>query len=290
MRVLITILMTLGLFGAKAQTMVDTGKVWNVAECLNFGPCGTINYSFGGDTTIGLHQYKLLIVDNDSAAFGSPYEPIALREDTAMKQIYFYDYGGDALVYDFSLTQGASYTTTWRSCTLSITADSVDNVILLNGELRKRVFVTITKLSGSCFWGSFTETWIEGIGSLMGLTSAMYYSFVADVYPELICFHENDTMKYHNANYSSCFFTTVGVEELYEVSPIKIFPNPTSDVVSIQYDAGMKLHSVIILNFLGRTLMATSKPEIDLSQLAEGIYFVQVKTDKGNYQAKVLRK
>lgn len=275
--------MILSLLKANAQTMVDTGKVWNVAKCLNFGPCGTTNYSFGADTTIGLHQYKLLIVDDDSGAFWAPYEPIAIREDTTAKQIFFYIDSGESLIYDFSISQGASYTITFMGCNLSITADSVDTVVLLSGESRKRMWVTITTLGGSCFSSSYTEIWIEGIGSLLGLTRAAYFAFVADVYPELICFHENDTLKYHSTNYSSCFFTTVGVKELTEESQIKIFPNPASESISVQTSNSLgQLSHITILNSVGQIVM-TSKPSnnIDLHELTSGLYFIQATNSKG---------
>jgi hypothetical protein len=291
MKLLLTIFLTLTLITTNAQTMVDTGKVWNVVGCLNnFVVCGTTNYSFGTDTIIGIQQYKLLNADNDSG-FLSFYEPIALREDTINRQVFFYDISGENLIYDFSITQGASYSTTVGGCDIGITADSVDTIILLSGESRKRMQVTITAIGVSCLpFTSYTETWIEGIGSLMGLTKVGFYTYVADVFTELICFHENDTVKYHDTQYPSCFYSTVVVNELSSKNLIKIFPNPASDFISIRADNSDKIRYVIISNVFGEVLLTTDKTEIDLSEFSTGIYFVQVITESGNYISKVLKK
>lgn len=272
----------------KAQTLVDTNKVWNVVDCYNFGPCGTTNYSFGADTTIGIYQYKTLLVDVDSAVFGTGYEPIAVREDTTLKQVFFYDVNGDALAYDFSLNQGDTYTTTIYQCTMLVTVDSVDTVIFLNGESRKRMYVSMSGLSG-CFGLSDMEVWIEGIGSLKGLTRLAFYMFIVDVYPNLICFKENDTLKYHDPNYASCFYSSVGLNDLGKNVGIKIYPNPIEDFVTVEMESPMKINSIHVSNALGELLIETNETELDLSQLTKGIYFIRVMTDSGNYEAKVAR-
>jgi hypothetical protein len=273
-----------------AQTMVDINKVWNVSSCINFGSCGTTNYYFGGDTTIGIHQYKLLIVDRDSGIM-APYEPIAMREDTAARQIFFYESTGETLVYDFSILQGNSYTTTINGCYLKITADSVDTVVLLNGESRKRIWVTIQSISGSCFpFSIYYEIWIEGIGSLQGLTRAGYYTFVADDMNELICFHENDTLKYHNNNYTGCFFSNIGTNQKQAKTNFKIFPNPTSGFITIETDETTELKEVLIKDVFGRTILTTDKLTVDLSNFCSGIYILNLVTDKGCYEKIVIRK
>ncbi len=81
MKKLLLITLSIITISTNAQTIVDTNKVWNVVTCLNFGSCGTTVFSFGADTTIGIYQYKKLILNLDSGGFGL-YYPIAAREDT----------------------------------------------------------------------------------------------------------------------------------------------------------------------------------------------------------------
>jgi len=279
MKILLTLFMTLALFGANAQTMVDTGKVWNVVECLNFSSCHTSVFTFGADTTIGIYQYKKLIVGIDSGgSFGS--HPIAAREDTSSKQVFFYKGGNEYLAYDFSLNQGDTFASSIGVCQIQMVVDSVDSVTLLNGETRKRMFL-------ADFW---QETWIEGVGSLYGPTYVGLFFCTFDLFTELNCFKVNDTMHYQNTNYSSCYYSTVGANELSSRNLFTIFPNPTSDFISIRSDNSEKIKSIVISNVFGEILLTTDKTDIDLSGFATGMYFVQAETDGGNYIAKVLRK
>ena len=81
-----------------------------------------------------------------------------------------------------------------------------------------------------------------------------------------------------------------GINEIGANSPFHIYPNPTSDFISIFSDNTAKLRTTSITNIFGQTILTTDKTIIDLSQLATGIYFMQLRTDMGNYETKVLRK
>lgn len=81
-----------------------------------------------------------------------------------------------------------------------------------------------------------------------------------------------------------------GINEIGTYSPFHIFPNPTSDFISIFSDNTTKLKTTSITNIFGQTILTTDKTTIDLSQLTSGIYFVQLRTERGNYETKVLRK
>ncbi len=261
---------------ATSQNLVDTNKVWNVLGCQNFGACLTNIYWFGADTTVGSQQYKLLVVDNDSG-FPSFYEPIALREDTAAKQIFFLEPGGETLIYDFSLNQGASYSSNLNGFVIDVMVDSTDTITLLNGESRKRMFVTISSQGPS-----YPEIWIEGIGSLMGLTQVGLFFYLTDLWPELLCFEENDTLKYHNPNYATCFIWTIGVPEINEPIRSTVSPNPFSSVATIIFSKPLPEGCTLkLLNIEGRLMLqfpVTSGPELVLERnnLAAGVYFFQV--------------
>jgi len=80
-----------------------------------------------------------------------------------------------------------------------------------------------------------------------------------------------------------------GIKEIGANSPFHIFPNPTSDYISISSDNTAKLFLVTVKNILGQNILTTDKTTIDLSHLDRGIYFVQLTTDRGNYETRVLR-
>jgi len=274
MKKLLLILLTLITIKANAQTLVDTNKVWNVVSCLNFGPCGTTVFSFGADTTIRTFQYKKLIVNRDSAGFAYSY-PIAAREETITKRIYFYE-NGEYLAYDFSLNQGDTFTTSLNGCNLQMTVDSVDTISLLNGELRKRMFLS----------NFGQETWIEGVGSLNGLTFVGTGSCFIDVYPELNCLKENDTLKYQSSNFTDCFYNTVGIQEIHNIINFRVTPNPFTESTILSFEN--PLHEINILkifNMQGQIVREYSNVKgneikIDREKMNDGIYFFLIMNEK----------
>lgn len=260
---------------SKSQSLVDTNKVWSVVECIWLGPaqwCETNNYQFGSDTTIGLFTYKKLI---GNPQFGYP---IGAREDTIAKKIYFVGSNGDYLAYDFSLNPGDTFTSINGGCIVPMIVDSVDSITLSNGESRKRLFLT------SVVWS--TDIWIEGIGSLYGLPYIEIYTCSADFYPELICFEENDTIKYHNSNYSGCFYSAIN-ELSRKNSLLSIYPNPFSDntTISLSYKQ-IKLTDAMIINSNGQVIRRYNDIDnyefkIEKKELNSGIYYIQV-TDENS--------
>ncbi|WOD42864.1 DUF4955 domain-containing protein [Hwangdonia lutea] len=65
-----------------------------------------------------------------------------------------------------------------------------------------------------------------------------------------------------------------------ESKTIKVFPNPVSDRLYIRVaDNAFKIHSVTLLNVMGKTVYKSEKAydDIDVSQLPSGIYFLRLK-------------
>lgn len=60
-----------------------------------------------------------------------------------------------------------------------------------------------------------------------------------------------------------------------------LYPNPTSNTLSISLTDGIRYNSAFIYSMLGEKLLSTSENNIDVSSLSEGIYFVEIKTDQG---------
>lgn len=68
-------------------------------------------------------------------------------------------------------------------------------------------------------------------------------------------------------------FVTEGVAvKEAEEETFRVFPNPTSDMLNIQGD----FDNLIIYNQLGQQVIKTNKNVINVSNQADGIYFVQV--------------
>lgn len=79
------------------------------------------------------------------------------------------------------------------------------------------------------------------------------------------------------------------VNEIKENSSIRIFPNPTSNFISIQTENNIKFKSAEIKDILGKTILTSTNTTIDLSKFEAGIYFVEVTTDEGKYVKRIIR-
>jgi len=255
------------------QNLVDTGKTWNVIEWLNYGEKGTMVYSFGADTIIGSNIYKKFIVNSDSGTTGGIGNlPLAAREDTIQKKVYFYRNSSEYLAYDFSLNLTDTFTANYCGMAYELVVDSVDSVMLLNGEMRKRLFLN----------GLSDEIWIEGIGSMYGLPHMGIYVCSADYFAELNCFTENRIQKFGTALHPNCYYNTVKVDELVSNADVIINPNPLVDYTMVKFDVQRSgTLNLILFNSLGQirryySNVTGSSFKIERGDLSSGIYFLKV--------------
>lgn len=89
--------------------------------------------------------------------------------------------------------------------------------------------------------------------------------------------------------------TTVGVNENNPDFSVNLFPNPCSELLNIQFAEG-NIASLKILDVNGKTILekqqlnTVSRTEIDLSEFAAGVYFVQLTgTDGSVVKRKIIR-
>ena len=82
--------------------------------------------------------------------------------------------------------------------------------------------------------------------------------------------------------------------ELFIQNNFKIYPNPATDYVSVEYDenAGVQLRGVQILDSSGKWVRSVNENfhQINVSSLSEGVYLFVIQTDKGNKTEKVVVK
>jgi len=67
-----------------------------------------------------------------------------------------------------------------------------------------------------------------------------------------------------------------------------IYPNPTSDILNISLENNLVLDHVTIYNNLGQVVKTATENVIDVTQLAKGLYFVEVTTNQGKATKKVI--
>jgi hypothetical protein len=78
----------------------------------------------------------------------------------------------------------------------------------------------------------------------------------------------------------------VSIDELHKENDMSIFPNPTTNELTIKY-ADLNNSELIIYNLMGSVLLrknswsGASEIKLDVSSLQNGIYFLEIKTKSG---------
>src|SRR5690554_4952976 len=91
---------------------------------------------------------------------------------------------------------------------------------------------------------------------------------------------------------SDCMaITTVGINEIEKTDYIKIYPNPTNNILNFE-TSGVKITSIVVMDITGKAVKTLSAEAsiINVSQLVNGVYFLQLHTDKGTTTKKFVKK
>jgi hypothetical protein len=86
------------------------------------------------------------------------------------------------------------------------------------------------------------------------------------------------------------FCTVLGVENVSDnISGIEIYPNPASDKLHIS-EKNYSVNSVEVFDVNGKNIKSIANDSsIDVSNLPNGIYFIRIKTDKGDFNKKFIK-
>ena len=72
--------------------------------------------------------------------------------------------------------------------------------------------------------------------------------------------------------------------------PIAVYPNPVSDLITIQLPTDVVLKNVLIYNCLGQKVMESTLSNFSVSLLSTGIHFVDIETSEGIIHKKIIKK
>jgi len=73
----------------------------------------------------------------------------------------------------------------------------------------------------------------------------------------------------------------LGISDEFVVKNFSIYPNPVSTNLYIQITNELEFISVSLFDYLGKSVLKSTKTMLDVSSLSEGMYFLKVETDKG---------
>lgn len=196
----------------------------------------TYQYGISGDTIINTVIYHKVfrLLDTIYPIVPGQYCG-AIREDSA-KRIFIigsectYPGSGneEVLLYDFSKSIGDTVFVgpDGTGPEVYLIISNIDSV-LINGNYRNTIH-----------FAGFESYWIEGIGSTRGLLSPITAQPTGFQKWELICFNQDDEVKYLNPEYNTCFPILTAINEMKPVNNIiKIFPHPITNISVIDLAA-----------------------------------------------------
>lgn len=123
-----------------------------------------------------------------------------------------------------------------------------------------------------------TQTWLQSQGAIVDI-------FIQDPALDHDGFQLPSSFAYKDSilnNYLQCYNGTLSVNQEQDENTIRVFPNPSTGLFTIQSSTN-KVESIQIINTLGEVIRESelSKTEslIDLKDISKGIYFLQILND-----------
>jgi len=93
--------------------------------------------------------------------------------------------------------------------------------------------------------------------------------------------------KDETASYSEDCLLGLTENELQET--VQVFPNPVQDVLSIIASNATKINKIQVYNTLGTLVLVSNNPQLDVSNLANGLLLVKIETDRGVLTKKIVK-
>ena len=284
-RILLSILILL-VINVSAQynpQLIDTTKHWSIADQPCPG-CGGILYSyyikFQGDTLINSTVYTKVLKSYDE--FMEDWELYALIREEDNKYYLRNLVNEEGLIYDFNVNTGDTVTINnpFGFMPLEASIINIDSVFIEPAnEYRKRIILFEYENFGS------EEIWIEGIGSLAGITESGWDISVLTGGHDytLLCYYEEEELMYKDYLFLTCFYPIVGIHSHNHIEMnVSIAPNPVTDIsyIKLENPCSEKL-TIKIFNANGylvknHQIESSTKYKIDASTYSKGVYFYQV--------------
>jgi hypothetical protein len=261
-----------------AQNFAPTGSVWHYTQgTTNPNVTSFKTLESVADTTInGIACKKIVEVERYFDTVNVSYRYMYAENDS----VRFFADENFHLLYDFGAMEGDTvvldYFATHNGTPLKMIIDST-GTIMVNDQERKIQYITC----GDGMVIEFGHHVIEGIGN----TSFMFPTPDFSLNGPLRCYQDNNTALYLNPyhypdygwNHEDCEEIITGIEETGLNRGTAIFPNPattTISILNINQPTAYKIYNPDGRMMLSGT--ATESSKINITGLAQGVYFIQM--------------
>ena len=186
---------------------------------------------------------------------------------------------------DYTWIDGITYTTSdsLASYTLSSLA-GCDSVVTLNltiSAIVTTIVQNVNDIEASATNGTapYSYDWNTGetTASITPAVNGMYWVVVTD----------NDTCYSDTASFDVTFVSGTGIDNWN--NSVSIYPNPTSDVVTIStgnYTGSLRAN---VYDLFGRKVFTSNNKEISLKSFSDGVYILEVKAADKTYTTRIIK-
>ncbi|MBA3682652.1 MAG: T9SS type A sorting domain-containing protein [Bacteroidetes bacterium] len=225
--------------------------------------------------------------------FNSAYSPsLALMTDTLNNYP-----NGNISSFEFVIkTDDHTEISFWHKCNSDTLADGGVVEVSTNGGLSWTNIVSNPQFNLVNFYQASST--ISSNGNKAGFTGnfGWKYSIIKGYSLNFVRFRFTFTSNNTNTNKEgwmldnfifTCYLT--GINETDPNSPFQIFPNPTSNLISIRSNNSVRLNTILVKDILGKTILTTNNTTIDFSAFDKGLYFVEIMMDNKKYVSRIVR-
>ena len=270
---------------AQYQSLFGSNNTsWNIIKGNLWGT-GTDSLFTASDTVINSITYKKVFSYDLTNIPPYILSTIGfLREDSVQGKAWFFSSEDpvEHLIMDLNLNLGDTFYVegTWNS---TGGYHPVDSIWMYAGKKHVRVDQYIPRFHNGV---SEKLIFIEGVSTNIGIG---YQTSHIDNFPYLLCSYKDGFPIYQNNDSvlnGICIYTTVGIEEKHNFVGFNLYPNPSSDHLTIENKGSKKNDLIIeIRDFTGKLALVKSlssfeKVTINTNAISSGIYFISIKSEE----------
>lgn len=260
------------------------GDIWRIARWNGsqwVGVDGGMKGGIGGVNKMVVYKGLLYAAGVFESAGSNPHaKAIATWDGTKWENVgggIYYPWSMSMQIFDMKVYNDKLYIVGWFSqaggiptkqlavwdginwCSFDTTNTSFDNVILALDFYQDTLYI------GGGFW------------SVDGDTNITYIA------------------KYIGAGPDTCGNTTGINENKVQTNGLRVYPNPASNSVTVEWNKELQVQSLAVFDYLGREVLNkqlnnnTHSLQLDVSAFTQGVYFLQLQTDKKNITKKFIK-
>ena len=242
-------------FGQTYYPFPTNYGIWTYMELDDFhNPTGYFGSVYlGGDTVIGSYSYKKLCGNTFCGGL----------RDSGQK-IYYYniDSSQEYLLYDFTASSGDTILNVWSG-------NKLDTAFI--GSAWSAVYGD--GIAHGVYSEGCSNQVYEGVGSVIGLTQGTMNTCSVSGGWVLSCCINDGVLMYGGGTYC-----VTDVENKNQLVSFEIYPNPSSEFISLKNNLGNYLPTKYkIVDLTGKTILegTTINENINIEKLTNGMYFIQ---------------